>query len=55
MEINNQYFLKKYIFFAYEKSGPRMEKVLDTGAQISTKQQGDFGNNIRDYLRLPAC
>ena len=27
----------------------------NTGAQISVKQQGDFGNNIRDYLRLPAC
>ena len=27
----------------------------DTGVQISTEQQGDFGNNIRDYLRLPAC
>ena len=29
--------------------------TLYTVAQISVSQQGDFGNNIRDYLRLPAC
>ena len=27
----------------------------NTGPQISVSQQGDFENNIRAYLRLPAC
>ena len=29
--------------------------TLYTGAQISISHEGDFGNNIRDYLRLPTC
>ena len=27
----------------------------DTGVQISTEQQGDFGNNIRGYIRGVIC
>ena len=32
-------------------------KMLEVthGCSNLCEQQGDFGNNIRDYLKLPAC